>query len=235
VSVKGCSSLVRWSNIISKHSLTLSEHLIVSDCGNLSSFPISSTCRFSPWSAEPIEHSSTHWQLGWLKAIWLDFSLLQLLESESEKDMWHVITRRIMLWHRNDRSSYNCPGNWTVWEQTSIPSVERTENPVSGSLESKLVLVTIVLIVSFNYHGSWIEEKYDEIYLTRSHDNEDGRESMAVCHCGYSRLSIDCDLTLPNYGGYNVKFPDATEARTDIIECKGGMEFSQYEVNGDIP
>jgi len=80
--------------------------------------------------------------------------------------------------------------------------------------------------------------KYDEIYLTRSHDNEPRSwtcEPMAVCHCGYSRLSIDCDLTLPNYGGYNVKFPDATEARTDIIECKGGMEFGQCEVNGDIP
>jgi len=41
-----------------------------------------------------------------------------------------------------------------------------------------------------------------------------------------SRLSIDCNLTLSNYGGYNVKFSDATEARTDIIEYKGGMEFT---------
>ena len=134
VNVKDCSPVVRLSNILSIQSLTLSEHLIASDCGNLSSFPMSSVCQLSSWSTEPIEHSSTHWQLEWPRTIRLYLPLLRLLKSESEKEVWDVITRRTMLWHRNDWSSYHCPGNWTGWEQT--PRVERTENPVSASLES---------------------------------------------------------------------------------------------------
>jgi len=122
---------VRWSNILSRHSLTLSEHLIASDCGDLSSVPINSVCQISAWS-EPIEHSSTHWQHWWLKTIWLELPLLQLLGSKSEKEMWDVITRRTMLWHKNNQSSYHCPRNWTGWEQTSIPSVE---HPVWASIE----------------------------------------------------------------------------------------------------
>ena len=76
VSIKDWLTLEWWSNVLLRHSLTLSEHLIVSDCGDLSSIPISSVCQFSTWSTEPIEYSSTHWQLGWQKPIWLDLPLL---------------------------------------------------------------------------------------------------------------------------------------------------------------
>jgi len=87
VSIRGCSLLVRLSNILSRQSLTLSEHLTASGWGNLSSFPISSVFQFSLWSSEPIEHSSTHWQLGWLKTVWLDLPLLQVLERVCEKEV----------------------------------------------------------------------------------------------------------------------------------------------------
>ena len=134
VNVKDCSPVVQLSNILSIQSLTLSEHLTASDCGNLSSFPMSSVCQLTSWSTEPIEHSSTHWQLEWPRTIRLYLPLLQLLESESEKEVWDVITRRTMLWHRwlNQLSlsrELNRVG-------TDTPRVERTENPVSASLES---------------------------------------------------------------------------------------------------
>jgi len=84
-------------------------NLTTSEYGILSSFSMNSECQFSHWSTEPIEQSSTHWQLGWLvpKTVQLDLPLLQLLKSMSEKGVWDLITE---LWHRND---YHCPKNGT--------------------------------------------------------------------------------------------------------------------------
>ena len=118
VSVKGCSSLMLLSSFLSRQRLTLSNALTVSDCGNLLSFPMNSGCQFD-LRRSAINQSSTHWQLGWLKTVRLDFPLLQilqLLESKSEMGVWDVITQRTKLWHRNDRSSYHCSKNSTGWE-----------------------------------------------------------------------------------------------------------------------
>jgi len=94
VSVKCCSSLMSLSNLFSRRTLALSEHLTISECGNAPIFPMSSECQFSSWSTEPIEQNSTHWQLGWLvpKRVQLDLPLLQLLERVNEKGVWDVIT-----------------------------------------------------------------------------------------------------------------------------------------------
>ena len=100
VSSKCCSSLMSLSNFFSRRTLTLSEHLTISECGYPSIFPMSSEFQFSPWSTEPIEQNSTHWQLGWLvpKSVQLDLPLLWLLEGESDKGVWDVITQRTELW-----------------------------------------------------------------------------------------------------------------------------------------
>ena len=98
VSAKCCSSLTPLANFFSRQTLTLSENLTISECGNWWSFPMNSECQFSPWSTEPIGQSSTHWQLGWLRTILLDLPLLQLLKRESEKGVWDVIMQRIQEW-----------------------------------------------------------------------------------------------------------------------------------------
>ena len=86
-------------HFFSRWTLMLSEHLTISECWNLR-FPMNSECQFSPWSTGPIGQSSTHWQLGWLTAIQLDFPLLQLLERVGENGVWDVIALRTKLWHR---------------------------------------------------------------------------------------------------------------------------------------
>jgi len=48
VSIKCCSSLMSLSNFFSRRTLTLSENLTTSECGNSSIFPMSSECQFSP-------------------------------------------------------------------------------------------------------------------------------------------------------------------------------------------
>ena len=127
MSSKSCLSLLPLSNFFSRRRSTLSEHLIISDCGNSSIFPMSSEYQFSPWSTEPIKQS-THWQLGWLapKRVQLYLPWLQLLEGGSDKGVWDVITRRTKLWHRNDRSSYHCSKNCTGWELG--PDIEKREH-----------------------------------------------------------------------------------------------------------
>ena len=47
VSSKCCSSLMSLSNFFSRRTLTLSEHLTISECGYPSIFPMSSECQFS--------------------------------------------------------------------------------------------------------------------------------------------------------------------------------------------
>jgi len=66
VSSNCCSPLILLRNLISRKSLTLSEHLTMSECGDLLRFPINSEYQFSPWSIEPIDdrtkwHSLTTW------------------------------------------------------------------------------------------------------------------------------------------------------------------------------
>ena len=66
VSSNCCSPLILLHNFVSRQSLTLSEHLTVSECGDLLRFPINSKYQFSSWSTEPIDdqtkwHSLTTW------------------------------------------------------------------------------------------------------------------------------------------------------------------------------
>jgi len=153
VSVKGWSTLEWWSNVLSRHLLILSEHLIVSDCGDLSSIPISSVCQFSIWSTEPIKYSSTHWQLGWQKPIWLDLPLLQLL----------VRVRREYGMLSHDKQ---CCDTGTIEAAIIVLGIELGGNrhqyqvwntQSQHCLNQVVVLVTTVQIVLSNYYGTWNE------------------------------------------------------------------------------
>ena len=104
-----------FSAFFSRWKLMLSEHLTISECWNLR-FPMNSECQFSPdllsrsnkvtltdnldgWQRfDWICHYFNYWR-EWVR---IECGMLSRWEQSCETD--------------NDRSSYHCSKNWTVWE-----------------------------------------------------------------------------------------------------------------------
>ena len=109
------SSLMLFSAFFSRWKLMLSEHLTISECRNLR-FPMNSECQFSPDLLSRSNKVTLTDNLdGWQRFDWICHYF----------NYWREWVRikcgMLSRWEQscdtgNDRSSYHCSKNWTVWE-----------------------------------------------------------------------------------------------------------------------
>jgi len=113
MSSKCCSSLMSLSNFFSRRTLTLSEHLTISECGYPSIFPMSSECQFSvPDLLSRLNKIALTDNLDGLyrKVFNLTCHYFDYWRERAIREC-EMLSREEQSCDRNDRSSYHCSKN----------------------------------------------------------------------------------------------------------------------------